>query len=499
MSREVEVKNIQMTATVPEDIQLSLGHLYNINNKTADVNSSTVNGHTGLAGNEGLLAPKSVGSTADDGEVKPPNEGMDDVSMLDWASSADISAYYQLGKIIPASSTDGKCILFTPDADGVGKSLKAGAKYYYAVGSDAATPDILTPIEDKTTANETKGIAKNYRTKLHANTEADDAWDNYTPGSAYDVTNHDGYYVDIPVWLRTSSTDGANLAVDAYVTTNAAKDEDDLYLAARAVVLYDSAAKIGNGAEGDAETAVAGATPNASSGLIEIKQDKWSSFKSIVDFMTSTNSTGEAVASANATTHIGTYANGTHYTGTQIVKLPKSNGTGAYGTASKVIIRVWLEGEDPNCWNQNAGQDFNICLKFTKDALVQATAADGSTPDGANYAMANSFTADATGVGTLNVGDTITVSVPVTDAANAPYALVYRVIAVDGSNNPTWELYDGSYHVASAGKKHQITLTGGDGTDVVANSDQIADWLNNHVKTKANAKIGVTVSEVSTS
>jgi len=40
-------------------------------------------------------------------------------------------------------------------------------------------------------------------------------------------------------------------------------------------------------------------------------------------------------------------------------------GTG-YGAARKYYVRVWLEGEDPECWNANAGQDFNISLKFTK-------------------------------------------------------------------------------------------------------------------------------------
>ena len=54
-----------------------------------------------------------------------------------------------------------------------------------------------------------------------------------------------------------------------------------------------------------------------------------------------------------------------------IITLPKSNGNGnEFGVAKKLIIRVWLEGEDKNCWNENAGQDWDISLKFMKDKLT---------------------------------------------------------------------------------------------------------------------------------
>ena len=51
-------------------------------------------------------------------------------------------------------------------------------------------------------------------------------------------------------------------------------------------------------------------------------------------------------------------ANATH-----VATVTKSTGTG-YGGAVKYYIRVWLEGEDEACWNANAGQDFQINLKF---------------------------------------------------------------------------------------------------------------------------------------
>ncbi|MBQ1433447.1 MAG: hypothetical protein IIZ09_10160, partial [Ruminococcus sp.] len=41
---------------------------------------------------------------------------------------------------------------------------------------------------------------------------------------------------------------------------------------------------------------------------------------------------------------------------------PDNNG---YGTAKQYTIRVWLEGEDQDCWNATAGQDWKIALKFS--------------------------------------------------------------------------------------------------------------------------------------
>lgn len=48
---------------------------------------------------------------------------------------------------------------------------------------------------------------------------------------------------------------------------------------------------------------------------------------------------------------------------TQVATVTKSTNTG-YGDAVKYYIRVWLEGEDEACWNANAGQDFQVNLKF---------------------------------------------------------------------------------------------------------------------------------------
>ena len=50
-----------------------------------------------LAAGTGVLV-KDAGTTADDGTVKAP------VNDWDWSNVADISSYYQIGKLIPAGT-----------------------------------------------------------------------------------------------------------------------------------------------------------------------------------------------------------------------------------------------------------------------------------------------------------------------------------------------------------------------------------------------------------
>jgi len=135
MSREVEVKNIQMTATVPEDIQISLGKIYKDASTATDSESFALNKSTGwlkLSSGEaeaprGVTVTEGVASAVDNDE-------------LDWSNTADISAYYSFGKLIPAFSTNGANIYYTPDADGVGKTVKSTASYYQAAaGGTRAT------------------------------------------------------------------------------------------------------------------------------------------------------------------------------------------------------------------------------------------------------------------------------------------------------------------------------------------------------------------------
>jgi hypothetical protein len=416
MAREVEVTNIQMTASVPADLQISLGRL-----------STAAGSGNGLVNNQGVLVP--VLNTADNGGVADPG----DIAEY-WSNTADVSAYYSLGRIIPASSTDGLNIFFTPDASGVGKTLKANAQYFTA--TRGAT------IEKDTNGN-------SYETTLHAKTIANDPW-TAQKAKEYDVTNDDGYFVDIPVWIRSSSTEtgGVPLSVDAYVTTNAKYDEDDLYLAARAVIL--------------------GTERNSTSGLIEIKQDGYGTPEapgtSIVNFMDTTNASGAAVKNVDDATHTATYGQETYYDGTTAhsgVLVPASATEGQYGDAIKIWIRVWLEGEDPNCWNANAGQDFNISLKFART--------DVNMPTTNHY---NSTTANTgTETSSLNAGTPITVNYPDNGGSLG--------FTYDGTR---WTLDSGStFKAPTLGNKYNID--GVAGLEDFDNVTALLNYLNTNIDT----------------
>lgn len=351
MSREVEVKNIQMTATTPEDIQISLGHL----------TSPT----KGYVDNTGTLT-KAGGTNADNGNVQQPSAGNNSTDMLDWSNKVDISAYYLLGKIIPASSYNGASVYFTPDANGVGQTLDENAKFYTAA-------DGLTAKTEAAATHGTDAGTGSLMTTLHAKTAFDDAWSGKLDAIGWNNTKDDGYYVDIPVWIRTSSQTAQNITVDAYVipkgattTTAVAEGDRDLYKAVRVAILDTSGStskllevKDGlNRTAGDDQYKVL-ASPYESTSTVftEGYYDRAAAPSSGKDAV--------SVVSTEGTTSP-TYTNAEKYVNTvRVAQLAAGNGT-TYGTATKLFIRVWLEGEDVDCWNANAGQDFSINLKFSK-------------------------------------------------------------------------------------------------------------------------------------
>ena len=350
MSREVEVKNIRLTATVPEDLQISLGEISG--------GSSSAN----LADSTGFLVSSNnvVGAPTDS----------DDDDPFDWSNTADISAYYDFGKMIPAGSTNGENVFFTPDAAGVGKTFKDGAASYAAVAKIAAdTTNVDSPA---TTAH--------VKTSQGETTWASGGTGNYTTASAWNVTNDDGYYIDIPVWLRTSSTTAPSVYVTGFIkkgtnTTSAGDtDTDNLYKAVRVAVLAADGSADGGVIDLYDQTGVASATYPASQASVTTMIDS-----GIADAnFTITKGTG-VIASAlsdegtvSATLYDDVLVNkGATSIGTLTAKAADS--TSQYAAGTKFIIRVWLEGDDINCWNANAGQDWDISLKFMTSELPATT------------------------------------------------------------------------------------------------------------------------------
>ena len=279
MSREVEVTGIKLTATTPQTIEISLGQATTSNTLTHGV------------------------------EATAPNS--DDM----WTHTAATGSVYQdFGKLIPVSSVDGFNMFYTEKAIENGKKVS----------------DVPNPFTKAETAVgwEFKEGGKSAETGAVVNAAEND-------GS--------GYYLDIPVWFRTTSTDAVTLGLEVEIKNSSDDDTKSvLYKAARVAILPEtkSAQKVFSetGAkyykDGKA-VATAGATLAASYGDVSAA--------------TEATVTGGKVTNPDAAT--------------QVATVTASTGTG-YGGAVKYYIRVWLEGEDEACWNANAGQDFVINLKF---------------------------------------------------------------------------------------------------------------------------------------
>ena len=358
MSKEVEVKNIQMTATVPEDIQLSLG---------------TITGHsetTSLAKNTGYL-------TDSNGATAPTDPA-------DWSNIADISHYYSFGKLIPASSNNGLNIFYTPDASGVGRGMKEGARYFQAA---AAAQQNKTGDSTAVAANEDGAMAT-----AHINSAT--AW-TANGATAWNATNDDGYYVDIPIWLRTSSSNDQTIYVYGFACDNTEEsnnDSDDLYKAVRVAILSTSVANnVESYAVDGGCLALADGSDTLVADTVAARNTKYPATQGANSILDSDNysATGSSnksgidgligrmddpdgkVYGMSATTPALTEI--TQNVGaTSVATLTGTSTAGQFGTPVKLIVRVWLEGEDGNCWNENAGQDWQICLKFTKDALPES-------------------------------------------------------------------------------------------------------------------------------
>ena len=427
MSREVEVKGIQMSATVPEDFQISLGTIGTAANapETSETGKSLANG-------TGVLTYIS-GTSASDGNVAAPTH------TWDWSNIADISKYYAFGRLIPASSTTGENIYYTPDATGVGKTVNAEGSYYQAAKKDIAYATNYTE-QNATTSTIGNTSAK---ATLHAftaeNDGADDTWTDattkgtdYTQAADWKTTNDDGYYVDIPVWIRTSSNDDVKLSVDGYVlpgkanaTTGSTATELELYKAVRVAILNGDNTNV-SGVAGSGGTNYTG-TAVQTANIIPLKDawdntagkgtgdlaSKYVSIASKANAYAATNAsildsanlgttgrTAKGITYASpklygvseaATTqstgtdtvtkyYEGTYAEytaltptnnnagteGATATPTTVATIAGSGTDAQYGAEKKLIIRVWLDGEDGECWNDNAGQDWAISLKFSK-------------------------------------------------------------------------------------------------------------------------------------
>lgn len=372
MSKEVNVTGIKMTASVPSNIQISLGN--NMFNSTGEDWAA-------------------LDVTVDSGKltgVKVP--GADDKD-LDWTNTVAISDYYAFGKLTPATSITGANLYFTKSATGVGKTIKM---------TDATTIDN----SQFAAANaDTNAASKLATVAMHTGKG--------TGGIApttYDLGG--AYYIDIPVWFRTSSSSAVNLAVKATITPGTstkgsrseASENSDLFKAARVSIIQGEGTVPSAYPEG-VTTDNAKAAENITSGATVTQGVIYNSASESVSGKTLQSKyysevdaykTGRLPASASgAYTYDGTetagwkavtkiteavisgglITNGSGDSGVAdtVAVVPAPTGNKNYGVPARYTIRIWIDGEDVNCWNATAAQDFNIELNFIDKAYASDT------------------------------------------------------------------------------------------------------------------------------
>lgn len=311
----------------------------------------------------------------------------------DWASEVEIDDYYTFGKMMPASSISGEDIYFTPDATAAGKKVKSEARYFQANGgyTDGHLKDfVATGSMPAAGSNPTIEDPDSLAVTAHPynDEEVSDkpaTWSGYRRNAAWNDTNDDGYYVDIPIWIRTTGSDVVNLKAIGIVKAGpnssgtvasgssggapSGTETEPLYRATRVALLKD---------EDMTPMGYASGTPTTYESILSLKDaDNFDDYNSSgsevildsINYTTRTQGTDRAdlYGVSNTSGTEGIYSEYDPYdpdgSDNTIITLDGSN---ASTKQKKFWIRVWLDGEDLGCWNANAGQDWTISLKFIK-------------------------------------------------------------------------------------------------------------------------------------
>ena len=222
-----------------------------------------------------------------------------------------VDEYYEsIGAIKPASSVDGKKLFDATDATNGGRT----ATEFKEVDTEAQLKQRTTKVSEAIKSDGTSG-----------------------------------YYVDIPVHLRTNKrAPGADATGDIYykMTISSYNPENpteagstDLYKAVRVAFLnYDS-------------------TDTLSSKIYGIDSAYYDSTNAV---------SGKSAKTASNITTDGVYATDAYEAGAykdSTMDLPLA-ATENYGHLD-FVVRVWLEGESTSCYNDKQGQSWNIDLAFS--------------------------------------------------------------------------------------------------------------------------------------
>ncbi|MGN0594690.1 MAG: hypothetical protein ACI4I6_05990 [Hominimerdicola sp.] len=249
---------------------------------------------------------------------------------ISWTNIVNVAEYYDfIGKIKPSSTNDCSAMYDATDATNGGQLASV-----FTTATNGA--NVLTARSEFTKSG-----------TLTAPTDGDGA----------DKT---GYYIDIPVHLRTSKiksggTTTANIlcAMDIKDKAGTATGDGDLYKAVRVAFINDA----NKNQQVDADEVVSGGSGSIWGVNSTYYHDGG---VSAVD------------ASGNGTFTATTVQ--TDRTGANNINIPIDLATtsGTYGHAD-FIMRIWLEGESTYCLDKNAAQDWQIDLKFALEGEAEGT------------------------------------------------------------------------------------------------------------------------------
>lgn len=236
-----------------------------------------------------------------------------------WKSAVVVDEYYSsIGKFKPASST-------------------TGVKLFDALNSSDAGRK-ASKFTDITSADKVKATLR----------------DTITAGTEITVDeDNSGYYVDIPVYLRTNKS-GTGSEDIYYKMVISPLDKDGKASTAEADTLY-KAVRVAF-MEPDGSKNLAGTQ------IFAVDNEYYESGKAVSAAETKSPVTvnTEATAATGKLEDITTAADSG-------LEIPLAKVGENYGHLD-FIVRVWLEGESTSCFNEKSGQSWNIDLAFTLGA-----------------------------------------------------------------------------------------------------------------------------------
>lgn len=337
MNKNVEVEGLSMSATAGDSLEISLGSL-------------------------------TAGSA--------PTNNAPTIGDISWKKSILIDDYYaSVGKMLPASTADGLTVYSIND----NKTIYAGG----------------TKVEDNAAVS-----AKTQGDSVELKLDDPAATFHTIPDTDPTATAAQGYYIDVPMWIRTTKTTDSKVYCTVNISDNTVGNTDagnagtSLKKAVRVAIIPIGTAqsKVGgaDGINGLTLTGSAGydADGSTASTLTKITDTTvldgaatifgldGTTYNSKVLTAAGTYSTvlNTAPTVATGATISGTYTPPTAPNdplasqNTAVFTIPAANEDSYSGVS--FIARVWLEGESEFCNDATADQDWNIDFHFTLDEVA---------------------------------------------------------------------------------------------------------------------------------